>query len=148
MYKHIKKYNSLTKLFIVFLIIGLVSILANKIGISLCPFYNTTGVPCPSCGMTRAYISLFHLDIKGAFFYNPCFILVPFIFVPFLIPFIKIKGKNLNIKKSTSNMYFCFLCLILIITWIIRLFLFFPNTEPMTYNFNSIIYKIYSFVVT
>ena len=38
---------------------------------SLCLFYNLTGLPCPSCGMTRAFISLGHGDIHSAVLFNP-----------------------------------------------------------------------------
>ena len=33
----------------------------------MCPFKLLTGVPCPGCGMTRAYLHLFEGDIQGAF---------------------------------------------------------------------------------
>lgn len=45
-----------------------------------CPFYYITGIPCAGCGMTRAWISLLHLDIKKAYYYHPLFIL-PLIFI-------------------------------------------------------------------
>ena len=38
---------------------------------SLCLFYNLTGLPCPSCGMTHAFISLGHGDVHSAVLLNP-----------------------------------------------------------------------------
>ena len=54
----------------------LVVVFFNK---SICLFINIFGIPCPACGMTRAYMSLAHLDIRGAFYYHPLFWSVPFI---------------------------------------------------------------------
>lgn len=42
-----------------------------------CPVYWLTGIPCPGCGMTRAFEALLHLDIAGAFYYHPLFWTVP-----------------------------------------------------------------------
>ena len=47
-------------------------------GLPLCIFHTITGLPCPSCGMTRAVISLGHGDIRAAFFLNPVSILIYF----------------------------------------------------------------------
>lgn len=41
-----------------------------------CPFLLFWGIPCPGCGMTRAFIALLHLDIQAAFYYHPLFPLV------------------------------------------------------------------------
>jgi hypothetical protein len=38
-----------------------------------CPIKFLTGVSCMGCGMTRAYLSLLHLDFAGAFLYHPLF---------------------------------------------------------------------------
>ena len=37
----------------------------------LCAFRNTTGLPCPGCGMTRAFIHVTHLDFPAAFHVSP-----------------------------------------------------------------------------
>jgi len=42
-----------------------------------CPFRWVTGIPCPACGTTRAYVSFFNLDFKGAFLHHPLFWLLP-----------------------------------------------------------------------
>ena len=42
-----------------------------------CPFRNLTGMPCPGCGMTRAWFALLRLNILAAFRYHPMFWSVP-----------------------------------------------------------------------
>ena len=56
-----------------------------------CAFRNITKIPCPGCGLTRAYLSLLKGDIKQAFIYHPLFWIIPFILV---IIFGKFKYKN------------------------------------------------------
>lgn len=136
---NLKNNKHFYTILIIFAIIGLISIISYLIGFSICAFYNITGIPCPACGMTRAYISLFHFDIKSALFFNPLFFIVPFCILPqFLKCFF-----NIKIKKSTQNAYYFLILFILILVWIIRMYLYFPNIEPMVYNTNSLFYKIY-----
>ena len=51
-------------------------------GVVLCPFRALTGLPCPGCGMTRAFCALGHGDLPGAFGYNA---LAPFVFAAALL---------------------------------------------------------------
>lgn len=51
-------------------------------GVVLCPFRAVTGLPCPGCGMTRAFCALGHGDLSGAFGYNA---LAPFVFAAALL---------------------------------------------------------------
>lgn len=37
----------------------------------LCPFKALTGLPCPGCGMTHAFLALGRLDLAGAWAANP-----------------------------------------------------------------------------
>jgi hypothetical protein len=37
---------------------------------TLCLFKNTTGVPCPGCGVLRGISAVMHLDFKSAFALN------------------------------------------------------------------------------
>lgn len=55
---------------------------ADLPGIVLCPFRALTGLPCPGCGMTRAFCSMGHGDLPGAFGYNA---LAPFVFAAALL---------------------------------------------------------------
>jgi len=36
-----------------------------------CPLYAVSGIPCPGCGMTRAFLSLLRLDFAAAWNWNP-----------------------------------------------------------------------------
>ncbi|MEI7527712.1 MAG: DUF2752 domain-containing protein [Elusimicrobiota bacterium] len=40
-------------------------------GAALCPFKALTGLPCPGCGMTHAFLALGRLDLAGAYAWNP-----------------------------------------------------------------------------
>lgn len=42
-----------------------------------CPFRGLTGIPCPGCGMSRAWLAALRLDMTAAFRYHPMFWSVP-----------------------------------------------------------------------
>ncbi len=72
------------KNYIVFsVIVILFYLFLNFCGIT-CPVKYITGISCAGCGMTRAWLSLFGLDIKEAFKYHPLFVL-PAVFALFFI---------------------------------------------------------------
>jgi hypothetical protein len=51
---------------------GLVAVLGlDRLGITLCAFKRLTGIPCATCGSTRALAQLAHLDLAGALALNP-----------------------------------------------------------------------------
>ncbi len=38
---------------------------------SVCPFYSITGLPCPGCGLTRAFVCLGHGQIRQSLHWHP-----------------------------------------------------------------------------
>lgn len=38
---------------------------------SICPFHNLTGLPCPGCGLTRAFVCCAHGQLLAALGYHP-----------------------------------------------------------------------------
>ena len=119
-----KKWN----LLIIFIVIAVVSIFVDRYfdGRSICLFYNTFGVACPSCGMTRSYIALLHRDIHKAIYFHPLFWAVPLLLIFY-------KKKRI----------FYSIALLFIVVWIIRLFLYFPTREPFNFNENAVFTKLY-----
>lgn len=97
-----------------------------------------TGLPCPSCGMTRAYISLTHFNIKEAWNYHPLFW-----FSPPIILFIIISKKPLFHSKTKQSIFLATVIIIIFSVYVYRMIKLFPNIEPMDYNKNSLLYTLY-----
>lgn len=116
------------KLIELFFSIAILSFISNFVfKRSICIFFNLFGIPCVTCGMTRAYVNLLHLDIKKAFFYHPLFFLVPFFFF-------------IREKKYLYLLFILFLSI-----WVVRMILYFPNVEPMVFNESAIYIRIINF---
>ncbi len=99
----------------------LLKLFSNCTG-TICLIRGTIGVPCPTCGMTRAIKSFIRLNIEDALYYNPLF------FMPFILILVSI-FKRKYIKVTAT------ICAItLIIVYIFRMSLYFPCSEPMKYN--------------
>ena len=98
------------------------------VGVSPCIIYLVTGLPCPACGLTRAFISLARLDLRQALAYHPLFFVVPF--VP-LLAMKRITEKQRNVLAFT-------VLGVLVAVWIVRMVMLFPHTPPLDYNDNSL----------
>ena len=51
----------------------------------LCAFHALTGLPCPTCGITRAFSFLLHGDPRSAFLFNPLGLSVLFGIATYLV---------------------------------------------------------------
>ena len=102
-------------------------------GISVCVQYQALGVPCPACGMTRAWAYALSGDLRQAFYFHPLFLLA--LLTP--LPFIPIKGKPFS--REARNNFFIMLIVILIGVWIYRMAAYFPADPPMDFNESSLV---------
>jgi hypothetical protein len=128
------KNKKFSEYFKVALVIALLYFFYNLVGIG-CPIKWLTGISCAGCGMTRAWICFVHLDIKGAIYYHPLFILPPFYLFLFLM------------KDQISYKLFYYLIVIAIVLfstiYIIRLL----NPEDIVVSINlknGFIYKFFN----
>ena len=71
-----------------------------------CPLRALTGVPCPGCGMTHAYLCLLRLDFAGAFKENPAFWVLPGAILLLLKDGAVFKDRRLNGAFIFSLVFF------------------------------------------
>ncbi len=109
---------------------------------STCVVRVITGLPCPGCGLTRASISLLHFDFPGAFHYHP---LVYLIIPLFIITAVLLLTRKTTIWKLAP--LFIVVGIVMSIVYVIRLYLFFPDIEPMIYDSNSVFARLYKFLL-
>jgi hypothetical protein len=97
-------------------VIGAVSIAyASVTGRSICPFLNITGIPCPSCGMTRACLRAARLDFRGAFEFHPLFWVIP------VIPLLSFINERGWIRERALSRCYIGLAVLTVVVWVVRL---------------------------
>lgn len=62
-------------------------------GPTLCPFRRLTGLPCPTCGMTRSWVELAHGHVGAAFQLNPVAPLALLVAVGFVLT-VSVRGPR------------------------------------------------------
>ncbi len=58
-------------LFLLLFCVGALLIILLLPSFYRCPFYTISGIPCPGCGMTRAFFSALGMDWRQALRWNP-----------------------------------------------------------------------------
>ena len=115
-------YNKDMKKHTILIILAVIILL----GIVECPIYNILGLPCAACGMTRAWRLALAGDISGAFLMHPLFLM------PVLLIFPAFRKKCVLIVMAA----------VMLLVYIIRMVIMFPEVEPMIFNQNNIIGEI------
>ncbi|NBK97965.1 MAG: DUF2752 domain-containing protein [Erysipelotrichia bacterium] len=106
-----------------------------------CPFEQIIGIPCPGCNMLSACYHLLHGDIKTALYFHPLVIVFCFYALLELICFVKYR----TLKNKPAYYLRIIFFTLLTIVYIYRMCVLFPN-YPMSYNENSLLGKIISFI--
>lgn len=90
----------------------LVVIIIAKIMSLSCVFRAVLGIPCPGCGLTRAYRSFLRGDINLALRYHPLFWTVPFLGLPLV---------NIRKYKHLSDVIFVITIVLFLMVWLYRI---------------------------
>ncbi|MBR5322546.1 MAG: DUF2752 domain-containing protein [Clostridia bacterium] len=80
-----------------------------------CIFKNFFKIPCPSCGITRAWICVLNFNIEKAFEFNPVFWMAPILFILILF-----EGKIIIKKWVNTTLYVC-VVIVFLAYWIYRI---------------------------
>ena len=103
-----------------------------------CWIRSTIGLPCPGCGMTRALWAALRGDWNTACRMHPLWWLMPFILAAVI--FMQISKKQT--MSSLLNLVFASLAVLFVVVYLIRMVLYFPNQEPMTWNKQAFLIRI------
>ena len=77
----------------------------DRLPVTFCAFKAVTGLPCMSCGTTRAFARLYSLDLPGAVTMNPLSAAVALALVPWGIADLALlsKGRALVLEVSPKR---------------------------------------------
>ena len=104
-----------------------------------CVIKNVTGIPCPSCGMTRSYLHVLEGDFSSAFYDHPLFFTVPFILVIAYI--LSVKHDDKKLSRNLSIILYILIG-VFILVYIYRMIHYFPHTDPLKFYDRGIVPRI------
>jgi len=110
---------------------------ANAIFGYICPSMIFVGLPCPGCGITRAGILLITGDFSGSFHMNP--ILLPALVWGVVAAILKLRWPD---KYKYANWLAVVLVVFMLATFVVRMIMLFPHTQPLVINDNSIFHRL------
>lgn len=99
-----------------------------------CVFYKVTGIPCPGCGSTRAYLAAAGLRFGEAFKMHPLW--------PVTVPLIAAsiwKEGSLFRSRKTNAFFYGLVAVLYIGVYIARMATLFPDTPPMVFNDDALL---------
>lgn len=106
-----KKYNLCWLLFP-----AAIAVLGVWVALDLdCPIRSLTGIPCPGCGMSRAWLAALRLDFAEAFSLHPMFWCVPVVLL------CAARGGKLTGRKKADSVLLTVLLALFILCYILRL---------------------------
>ena len=108
---------------------------------SLCPLVVITGFPCPACGMTRAVFALLRGDFGTAWAIHPFSYGIVALALLFALRRY-VLGKDVKCLTWPAVILFAGM----ILFYIYRMAVYFPDEPPMTYYYGSVLYRALMFL--
>ncbi len=105
-----------------------------------CIFERVIGIPCMGCGLTRACLAALSLDFESAFYYNPMFLVTLS-----LLAVCTFKGSDIFKEKRKNTIFWIVITSTYLLVYAYRMILYFPHTQPMTFNEQAIVPQVVQF---
>ncbi len=86
--------------------------------VPLCTFKRITGTPCPTCGGTRAALSIADGDVVGAWLFNP-FLFLLLLFLTVVVAIRVVAGRRIewNFSRSERRVVWIALVVVFVANW-------------------------------
>lgn len=114
------------------------TILVNMVFHAFCPMVIFTGFPCPACGMTRAFFYLITGNVSASVQMHPLALWAVCLFLYFAWNRYIMGRAAKGIKMLLGITFF-----VLIICYVWRMFLYFPDRAPYVYAERNILAGIF-----
>jgi hypothetical protein len=118
-----------------------------------CFFLSVLGIPCAGCGSTRAIRFLLQGKMLDALRMHPLIIVTVLSLVVITVYGVaffvaKMRGKSFEspLSPRATKIVFFSLVTLYVVVYIIRMVLFFPDTEPMLYNKHSVLGRLIAMI--
>lgn len=135
LWEDLKKSWLILCLFAGYILIG------KELGYSVCPSVMLLGIPCPGCGMTRAFFAFLRGDWKEAWHYHP------FVYVLILYVIVFAFRRYIQQKEGKSMIkWLIVIGLAMILYYGYRMIRFFPTEAPMEYYYGSVLYRMIAII--
>ena len=132
--KNIKQYILIAGVLVLFFILAL-------LGIYRSPLEFIFGIPCPLCGITRAFVSAFCGDFEAAFYYHPLWPVVALVVVFYFLAWLGAIRPSERIFGVVLSLF----CILLILCFVWR---HLSGSEIVRIDFNSsALYRFLHFFV-
>ncbi|MCL2105906.1 MAG: DUF2752 domain-containing protein [Oscillospiraceae bacterium] len=105
---------------------------------TICVFSAAFGIPCPGCGLTRAWVLALRGQWAEAFFFHPLFWYIPVIALVWGLGWLRNRRQTprwLGVFLKASFALF-------VAVFALRMALYFPRTAPMVPNRDSFAWRI------
>ncbi|MBO5307497.1 MAG: DUF2752 domain-containing protein [Lentisphaeria bacterium] len=130
------QWSGMQKFRIIFLVLAALGVYWLLIGrVQICLVRLFSGLPCPGCGLTRAGLALLRGDWRSSFYYHPLLLPIIFTLVTAAVP-------RWRIKKP---LFYITMLVLLLGVYAVRMVLFFPHTEPMDFEYASLLGRVLKF---
>jgi len=119
------------------------SVVAWLLTSTSCTLRAITGLPCPGCGLTRGLLAALRGDLAEAFRMHPLFWLAPVILLAVLA--LLVFWPDLLNSRAANHVWLA-LAGLFIGVYLVRMILYFPTAEPLTYNPLSVFGRLWGLI--
>lgn len=114
------------------------TVIVNLVFHAFCPLVIVCGLPCPGCGITRAAVCFITGRWRQAWQLNP-------VIFPIVLTALYFVANRYLLGRSAKGMKWllAFDAALLLIVYLVRMHLYFPDREPYVYTADNVLAKMF-----